>query len=131
MNALKERAKKLLSEWRNAELEGLSKEALIDYVCSYAQDCTDLIKDMLVYVATHDAVYIKTYFSKSEEGLRQEGTAYAVKDRSAASAALRREAENLRKEGREITRQDDLSLDYIDPFGREWMISFVRAYLVK
>lgn len=131
MNALKERAKKLLSEWRNAELEGLSKEALIDYVCSYAQDCTDLIDDMLVYDATHDAVYIKTYFSKSGEGLRQEGTAYAVKDRSAARAALRREAENLRKEGREITRQDDLSLDYIDPFGREWMISFVRAYLVK
>lgn len=85
MNArLNERAKKLLSQWRNAELEGLSKEALIDYVCSYAQDCTDLIDDMLVYDATHDAVYIKTYFSKSEEGLRQEGTAYAVTGRGAA-----------------------------------------------
>lgn len=131
MNALKERAKKLLSQWRNAELEGLSKEALIDYVCSYAQDCTDLIEDMLVYDATHDAVYVKTYFSKSEEGLRQEGAAYAVKDRSAARAALQREAEVLRKDGKEITRQDDLSLDYIDQFGREWMISFVRSYLVR
>lgn len=131
MNALKERAKKLLSQWRNAELEGLSKEALIDYVCSYAQDCTDLIEDMLVYDATHDAVYVKTYFSKSEEGLRQEGAAYAVKDRSAARAALQREAENLRKDGREVTRQDDLSLDYIDQFGREWMISFVRSYFVR
>lgn len=131
MNALKERAKKLLSQWRNAELEGLSKEALIDYVCSYAQDCTDLIEDMLFYDANHDAVYVKTYFSKSEEGLRQEGTAYAVKDRSAARAALQREAEVLRKDGKEITRQDDLSLDYIDLFGREWMISFVRSYLVR
>lgn len=131
MNALKERAKKLLTQWRNAELEGLSKEAVIDYVCSYAQDCTDLIEDMLFYDANHDAVYVKTYFSKSEEGLRQEGTAYAVKDRSAAHAALRREAEVLRKDGKEITRQDDLSLDYIDQFGREWMISFVRSYLVR
>lgn len=131
MNALKERAEKLLSEWRNAELEGLSKEALIDYICSYAQDCTNLIEDMLVYDETHNSVFIKTSFSKSEEGLRREGTSYAVKDRSAARAALRREAENLRKEGREITRQDDLSLDYIDPFGREWMISFVRSYLVR
>lgn len=131
MNALKERGEKLLSVWRNAELEGLSKEALIDYVCSYAQDCTDLIEDMLAYDATHNSVFIKTSFSISEEGLRREGTSYAVKDRSAACAALRREAENLRKEGREITRQDDLSLDYIDPFGREWMISFVRSYLVR
>lgn len=131
MNALKERAKKLLTQWRNAELEGLSKEALIDYVCSYAQDCTDLIEDMLFYDANHDAVYVKTYFSKSEEGLRQEGAAYAVKDRSAAHASLQREAEVLRKDGKEITRQDDLSLDYIDSFGREWMISFVRSYLVR
>lgn len=131
MNALKERGEKLLSVWRNAELEGLSKEALIDYVCSYAQDCTDLIEDMLAYDATHNSVFIKTSFSISEEGLRREGTSYAVTDRVAARTALRREAENLRKEGREITRQDDLSLDYIDPFGRKWMISFVRSYLVK